>query len=153
MANCLCGSIPYSCKVRAKVGDFERCISLRPGYVCPVQGGQSHGVAGVKFLFMLIGEDGAMEFSISTPWRPDWHEFWKPREYDRVMPCGIEYHSKTPQYDGHKKSTDDCEWTGGDCWCDGSALQAMDVFKVLVTDGEDALWRELERRYESVFHD
>ena len=42
-----------------------------------------------------------------------------------------------------------CEYTGGRCWFDGSCLASTEVFKKFVTEGEEALWKELEKYYMS----
>lgn len=55
---CCCGDVYYPAKVRASVNGFERCITFRPGYICPQSGGNSHGRHGMEMLFMLKGDKG-----------------------------------------------------------------------------------------------
>ena len=45
----------------------------------------------------------------------------------------------------------DCEHTGGECWYDGSSLQAMHIARLFIELGEEALFDELTRWYESRF--
>lgn len=47
-----------------------------------------------------------------------------------------------------------CEWLDGKpCYYDGSGLAAQEYFKVLVTEGSEAVWKKLEEYYKETFHE
>ena len=156
-AKCSCNSKPFfPAKVKAKVGDFERVITFRPGFVCENIGkSYGHGRHGMELLFLLKGEKGAMQFLLYTGWGPDWEEFSQPNGISHLfpMPADLGYHSPKPMYEGQEPVLDgeDCPWLGVPCYYDGSGLAANAAFKVLVQGGEEALWDFLEEAYKSRF--
>jgi hypothetical protein len=153
-AKCSCGSWPYyPAKVRAKVGDFERVITFRPGFKCELTGGSSHGQHGMDLLFLLIGDKGAIQFVVYTMWMID-PDFCRYSSANKIMPpmaADIGYHSPKPMYEGQASMGNDCPWIDGECFYDGSSLQAEEVFKVFRASGEEALWELLEERYRDWF--
>ena len=117
---------------------------------------KNYGIHGVELCFILKGEQGAIQFVIYTNWMlPHVRE-----EYDlktnhhlcHPIPADIGYHSRTPKYEGQKSLTDDCTVIGGACYYDGSGLQAEDVFNIMVEKGGDAMWAEMEDRYNQLFN-
>ena len=42
---------------------------------------------------------------------------------------------------------------GAPCYYDGSGLNADRIYKILLTEGSDGVWRELEEYYEEIFKD
>lgn len=69
----------------------------------------------------------------------------------RPMLADLGYHSPKPMYENHK-SMGPCEVLDGrECYYDGSTLSAMKIFKALLTDGEEGVWRELKDYHEYVF--
>ena len=129
---CNCNDTPYfPAKVRATVDGFERIISFKSGYVCPGQGGSSHGRHGMDLIFVFTG------------WCPDWDRFMSPAQFEKqlgVMPADIGYHSPTPMYK-NQLDVGNCLWTGSaHCYSDGSALNAA-----------DALWQHLADYYRATF--
>lgn len=69
------------------------------------------------------------------------------------MPYGLEIHSKTPNYEGHTP-IENCEVTGGDCYCDGSSLMASERLGFVNPDSEQDeknIWFVLHDLYESWF--
>lgn len=96
----------------------------------------------------------------------------------RPMPADLGYHSPKPMYEGQEPmglkeikirknpkkkgmngyftSTNPkptpCEWLDGKpCYYDGSGINAEPIFDVLLREGSDGVWRELEKYYHSVF--
>jgi hypothetical protein len=68
----------------------------------------------------------------------------------RPMPADLGYHSWMPRYEG--QSAMDCHLSpNGICYYDGSGLNAEPIFSVLLREGSDGVWRELEKYYASVF--
>ena len=140
---------------------MERVIEVTPAFdKRNVDPKKDYGIHGAELWFYLIGERGAIQFGIYTNWFlphvqdevdsriPD-HRF--PWLSHKPSPCDIGYHSRVPQYDDAKPLTDNCPIIGGVCYYDGSSLQAEDVFKIMVEGGSDALWAEMERRYNELF--
>ena len=60
------------------------------------------------------------------------------------------HHKHKPDGDWYTRNSA-CEYTGGECWYDGSSLWAIDLGRIYVTKGEDALFDELEAIYASRF--
>lgn len=61
-------------------------------------------------------------------------------------------HKRTdPGEDSYMSSNDQCAYTGGPCWYDGTALGAASVARFFVTAGEDAMWAELAEWYKAHF--
>lgn len=152
---CDCNQCPdFPMKVRANIFGYERIISFKPGFVCSVDwngpnSGKSHGQHGMDLLFVLKKDKKAIQFRIYTGWGIN-----DSRRRDDIRPpmaADLGYHSPTPRYKGHIMMTKNCEIIGGKCYYDGSTLRAIDTFKVLLQQGEEALWGVLEKEHRSVF--
>lgn len=65
------------------------------------------------------------------------------------MANGIECHKKQPHYDGHTPVKGYCLVTLGDCYCDGSSLQASEQLGYINPDGvhDDHVWSVLHQYY------
>lgn len=119
---------------------------------------KNYGIHGAEMRFILTGEKGAITFTIYTNWHlphvdaelrnkkrndPNSDFMFKPEGAD------VSYHSYTPKYDGHTDSGP-CDYLGGKpCYCDGSSLSARPICELLIAEGSEAVWKELERWYES----
>jgi hypothetical protein len=44
-----------------------------------------------------------------------------------------------------------CEYIGCPCYYDGSGLNAERIYKIMLTEGSDGVWRELESYYITIF--
>lgn len=134
---------------------FE-CINDSPN--CYSGSGGSHGIHGLSIRFTLKGDEGAVQFLMSTGWLP---QSVKPNSIDTLdfkikdsspYASDLGYHSKTPMYKGHQSIQDDCEFCDGQpCYYDGSGLNANDAFYTLVNGGDEALWKFLEGYYQYTF--
>ena len=120
---------------------------------------KNYGIHGVDLRFILKKDNMAVQFIVYTNWHlphvskeninrlnspQDIELFWMP------IPADLGYHSPYPMYDGqsiHKG----CEYIGQDCYYDGSSLMADDVFKILLKEGSDGVWRRLEEYWNSRF--
>lgn len=151
MTECNCGEQkPFPARVRAQVNGFGRIITFMAGFECerPRDSSDSHGKHGADMLWLLIGPKATIQFLIYTGWLPSFGD--GPCSYSMVLPGDLGYHARTPQYQGQLRR--DCQWVeGGVCYYDGSGLQARDAFKVLVSQGEEALWSLMEQYYERNF--
>ena len=116
---------------------------------------QSYGVHGVNLLMILKGSRGAVQFLLFT----NWHLPHVVKEYGNTvplfvaapLPADLGYHSPKPMFEGHTPMGP-CEVLDGEeCYYDGSGLEALRVYDVLVAEGGEAVWRELEDYYWRVF--
>lgn len=122
---------------------------------------KNYGIHGVTLRFVLADDEGAVQFVLFTGWQlPHVEAEFETRPCSRLfgkcscstlhkpMAADLGYHSKVPHYEGQRSMTGECEWTGGTCFYDGSGLNAEPVFARFVTEGEAALWEELESFYD-----
>jgi hypothetical protein len=144
---CSCDKVLfYPARVRAEVDNYTRIVTFRTGHVCerPLGSPNSHGRHGVDMLWVLSDQSGAVEFIVYTGWMPD-------GQHSEVLPAAIGYHSPKPMYED-QLSQGPCLWLGGrECYSDGSASAASDVFRILTTRGEEALWQHLETYHKEHF--
>lgn len=140
---------------------FEQIVTFRPAYDRRhTDPSKNYGVHGVDLRMVLKGPAGAVQFVVYT----NWHlphvqaEFdarhtsgWGTHTFCHPLPADVGYHSPVPQYEGQDAMDRECEYTGGVCYYDGSGLQAEEMFNLLVREGSDAVWADLERRYHELF--
>jgi len=111
---------------------------------------KQYGCHGLQIRFLLHGEKATIQLLIYTGWLPTWEHFKNDNQV-LVLPADLGYHADNPQYEGQSKM-DDCEYRKQSyCYYDGSGLQAYDVFKLLVTSGEKAVWKRMIEEYNSRF--
>jgi hypothetical protein len=109
---------------------------------------KNYGIGSVSILFLLKGDKGAVQFKLLTGW-------YLPElgiELDNPMPADLGYHSPIPIYDGQKSIPDNCEWLDGECYYDGSTTASERIYEILLKEGSDGVWRELEKYYEEIFN-
>jgi len=123
---------------------------------------KNYGIHGCEIVFLLKGELGAVDFNLYTDWnlpevqremRRSFQE--SANKFDKIEPMGayLNYHSPKPIFDGQEKMASKCEILNGDCYFDGSALQASEMIPDFLVGGSDYVWEELERRYNDMFLD
>ena len=123
---------------------------------------QNYGINGVDIRFVLQGDIGAVQFTLST----NWHLLNVQKELDQrldasfphlschPMPSDLGYHSSIPTYEGETRlRKTKCRFIKGKkaCYYDGSTLNAGPVYEVLLREGEKGVWRKLENYYEHIF--
>ena len=115
---------------------------------------KNYGIHGVDLRFVLKGDEGAIQFVLYTGWHlPHVAHELKQRGSEMLapMPADLGYHSPHPMYEG-QTSMGPCEYLNGhDCYYDGSSLNAEGVFELLLEEGSDRVWKELEEEYERRF--
>jgi len=81
-----------------------------------------------------------------------WDDFEHGRSCHRFSAHGIEVHSIKPMYNG-QTAIEDCDVTGGDCYCDGSSLSASRYLGHINPNGSDdvVIWNVLHDWYDSNF--
>lgn len=119
-----------------------------------------YGIHGVEIKWVLTGTLGAIQFLLYTGWhlpsvveendtKPCLVKPYGKMCLSKPQPADIGYHSYVPRFEGQTVTQNECQYLGGKpCYSDGSSLQAEDVFKILVENGDEALWKELERQYQ-----
>jgi len=133
-----------------RIVEFHAAYDKRPKY----------GIHGVELLMALKGDAGAVQFLLFTNWhlphvekdldsRPDY-------KYSRLLchpqPADLGYHSKVPRYEDQTKM-EHCQFVEGGCYYDGSGLNAERIYQVLLSEGSDGVWRELEAYYKETFEE
>ena len=130
---------------------LERRFEVKPAYDRTAEG---YGVHGAEMRWFVIGPLGAIQFVLFTNWHLPHVQARFDSRMDREFPhlachpqpADIGYHSYKPRYEGQPVMKE-CHLLHAPCYYDGSGLQADDFYKVLITEGLDALWLALERRY------
>jgi len=69
-----------------------------------------------------------------------------------MKPTGadIGYHSPKPMYEDHDAYNCDM-FESGECYYDGSGLQAEDFMPTFLAGGSEAVWTMLESKYNQIF--
>lgn len=120
------------------------------------------GIHGVELAFYLTGYKGTVQLVLFTNWHlPHVTKERMGRSYEtiggdphwmeRPQPADLGYHSKIPMYEGHAPMKGKCIFIEGDCYYDGSGLNAQRVYEKLLTDGDEGVWKALEEYYEDTF--
>lgn len=135
---------------------MKRRIYFRPAFdkqhLVPAK---NYGIHGMELVFELTTEnDEGITFTISTNWQlPHVQQEidskplnnMSPYLFHKPQPFGLDGHWKTPQYEG-QQPIQNCLITKGDCYCDGTAI-TDDLFALLVSEGEEAVWKVMEERF------
>lgn len=124
----------------------------------------NYGIHGMTIGFYLRGEEGVVQFKMNTDWIP-WeprpasdHQSFGPRYENRSSPSiqdcfpsavDLGYHSSRRLHEWQEARP--CDLLGGECYYDGSRLNAEPVMVAFIYDGESAVWEELSRYYASTF--
>jgi len=117
---------------------------------------KNYGIHGAEMIFILTGDKGAISFTLFTNWylphvdselrnarrnKPECDFMFRPQGAD------ISYHSIIQRYEG-QTPVEKCQYLDGKpCYCDGSGLSAEPIGELLITEGSEAVWKELERWY------
>lgn len=99
---------------------------------------------GIFFCWYLIGKKNreGVHFHGHVPDKP----FSLSNQFN-FFASGIERHKKTPDREGHEP-VKNCIVTGGDCYCDGSSLQASERLGFVNPNNDDEIiWSVLHEYY------
>lgn len=111
---------------------------------------KNYGIHGVDMRMYVIGPRGAVQFVLYTDWHlPHVDEELRAKGVRiQPMPADLGYHSPIPTYKGQEDwGRDDCDLIGCRCYYDGSGLNAERIYEVLLREGSEGVWRELETYY------
>lgn len=146
--------LPKADSVREVVGEFTRIVEFSPGFIH--RAAPDYGCAGVKMRLVLVGPRGAASLDVHTGMMPKAVErMWDAMGLDarttqsayKSMAASLDFHGREPVYDGQEKSTDRCDYIGGDCYCDGSCCNADAPLEAFIVEGLPGAWRHLEAEY------
>ncbi len=148
---------------------FERIVEFEPAFdKRHPNPSQNYGIGSVRIRFVLKGDKGAVQVLMGTNlYLPETIKEYKTkgihgkivdllsRENDCSGLSGwdVGYHSPKPMYPDQKPIGDDCKYTSGKCYYDGSGLRAQKLPELLIREGSDAIWKFLEEEYNQVFGD
>jgi hypothetical protein len=117
---------------------------------------ENYGTHPVEIRFLLKGKRRAVQFVLYTGWHMPEVEKDIGKKHDclfKPIPTDLGYHSPEPLYAGQTKSCDDCLFTGGPCYYDGSGGLAGPIFEILKREGSEGVWRALEAYYREIFEE
>ena len=138
-----------------QVGDIERRLYARPAYDFVAEG---YGRHGMELIFTVKRAGVTIAWTIMTDWLLQ-ESVTKLKTAGHNTPFGyfdglgfIDYHS-TRRVQEWNSELDHCEFTGGKCFCGGTALGGMELFREFVKSGESVVWLKLEEWLVSVEKD
>ncbi len=116
-------------------------------------------IHGAALKFVLKGEKGAVQFLINT----NWHLPHVQDELDKrtinthhphllchPLPANVGYHSPVSLHNEHEIVIDSCPYLDGKpCYYRFSMVQAKSLFEIMIAKGHEALWEELQKRYDN----
>jgi hypothetical protein len=128
-------------------GDAERAVVFQPGYRTDRK---SYGRHGMEVTWLLRGGLGVTQFQIFTGWEPGLTR--DDRHVNAPMGADLGYHALCPQWEGQEDyGRMDCAYLpGGTCFYDGSGLQADDLLRRFLIEGEEVVWQTLAERHDSL---
>jgi len=147
---------------------MERIVEFNPAFDKRKDPKGNYGIHGGNMRMLLKGDKGVVQFLLYTNWHlphvsdeldnkilMDGRQ-GKLSEYSfsifHPLPADLGYHSSVPQYEGQSIASDSCEYLDGKpCYYDGSGLGAERIYEVLLKEGSDGVWRELEDYYNMIF--
>ena len=135
--------------------NLERIVEVEPAWDRRhADPNKNYGIHGAELRFLLKGPVGAVQFLIYTNWQLKHveEEFRNKDTGDHIlcrpMPADIGYHSFIPRYEGQEIIQENCPYLDGKpCYYDGSGLNALRVFELMVKEGGEAMWKYLEGYY------
>lgn len=129
---------------------------------------KDYGIHGCECHFYLTGEKGVIQFKFHTQWLlPHVQKEQDARTLNKIMrreqysECALEwnhhpraydlgYHSPVPMYEDQTKM-EYCDFFDNGCYYDGSATASDRILQILISEGSDAVWREMKKYYFNVF--
>ena len=137
------------------VGNFKRQIFIKPAFDWRRESDhRNFGIGSIRIWFILIGEQGAVQWQIGTEWFTESarahlaHFSREPKHKPDGWDLG--YHSKEPRWEGQLEM--DCDHLPeGKCYYDGSTMNADLLVEGFLNGGDDWVWNRLEAYYDHVF--
>lgn len=137
-----------SARAKANAQPFHRTINITPAYDQISEGYGRHN-AEIHFI-VADAERNTLVFDMYTGWNlPHLREKDLIDDYHPAMPyaANLQWHTHTPHYCDHAPDTEECQYIGPGKPCYASATSlCQDLAELLVRDGLEALWIEMEKR-------
>lgn len=142
--------------IEQEVNGFRRILILHPPFD---KTAENYGIHGADLTMVLCKDVRAVQFKAFLPvYLPHvvdnltstMHKLYNPF---KGMGADVGYHSPYPMFEDHQPIEDDCEFTGGKCYYDGSSLRAERWYKEWLEKGCDAIWRKLEVEWKDRFNE
>jgi hypothetical protein len=134
------------------VNGFNRYLTINP----PWDKRPKYGIGALSIFMVVQKENKAVEFTCSTGTHLPHNTMDLAQSLAESL-CGmgynVGYHSPYPMFEGQKPACDDCEYTGGVCYTDGSSLRAGEWYADFIEKGIDYIWSKLEQDWEDRFGD
>jgi hypothetical protein len=142
---------------------LEKIVKFYPAFDRRNDPKGNYGIHGVDMRMVLKGDKGVVQFVLYTNWQlPHVQEELNNKAIGQdsiyisailnPLPADLGYHSPVPQYEGQSIASESCEYLDGKpCYYDGSGLNAERIYEVLLKEGSDGVWRELEDYYNMIF--
>ena len=133
--------------------ELEKIVRIYPAYDNRhPDPAKNYGIHGAEMGFYLKGKKGAVQFLLYTNWHLPHIQKELSRERMQPQPVDLGYHSPKPTYKGHTVIDKHCEFLDGKkCYYDGSTSNAYEIFNILVKEGDEGMWKELDQYYKSCF--
>ena len=133
------------------MSEFEKEIVFYPAYdKRDPDPSKNYGISGVTLRFHLKKDNKAVQFVLYTGWHLP-HVSAEINRQDSPIPADLGYHSPYPMYEGQSPTEGGCHLINGDCYYDGSGLAADRVYKILLNEGSEGVWKELESYWHETF--
>lgn len=135
-----------------EVNGLERILIMRPPYDLKSKG---CGIHGMEICFIIRKNNEGVQFLVFTPIHLEHvaNDLFKgSKQYNmfKVQGADVGYHALSPRYEG-QTPVDECNITGGKCYCDGSGLRAIEWAEIWLKEGNDVIWNMLEEYYREEF--
>lgn len=133
---------------------FKREVRFKKGYdhrnsTDPEK--KRYGCHGMEIWFLLKGKCGTVHFLLSTMWLPTLKHHEQPTFGPRGANVGYHWKKRFPwmnKKDYPHPNDEKCDYINGkDAWYDCSYSAGSEVFQLFLTEGEEAMWKDLEKRY------
>lgn len=134
---------------------FERAIEFHPAFDFredPDPDKRGRGAHSAELHFALIGPMGAVALHVFTGWAYKFDQHDRHPELDirqiLTMAAGVYIHKRPV---GDAEEIKECQWLGQ---CVGGPMSFSggdEPYKILVQQGEEALWSELRQWYDREF--
>ena len=138
--------------MKTEVNGFIRELVFYPAYSKIAEG---YGRGCAEIAFYLIKDNQAVQFKLMTQWFPEDERRTLKQQgyYPYLYGTDLGYHSPTPLYEGQSPMNEgkECHIIKCSCYYDGSSLNAEPVFELLVNEGEEAVWKYLEKYFDDMF--
>ena len=141
------------------MSDFKRIVSFLPAFdKRHVDPKQNYGIHGVELRMVLVGPLGAAQFLLYTNWQLPHVTAETIRRHAKgcdelglkcsfvPLPADKGYHWSVPRYKDQIQMKCDL-LPQGFCYYDGSSLNAEPLYEILLTEGDEGVWRNLEDFY------